>query len=97
MNSTEPEPRRRFTIAHELDHWICQCMEGQRAPVFCRPKDVSSAADRALEREANVFAAKLLMPEPEVRAASGNNRVGVSDEAYAWPVYNLGLVAEAPA
>ena len=28
VRSDEPEPRRRFTIAHELGHWICQCLEG---------------------------------------------------------------------
>ncbi len=28
VNAAEPEPRRRFTIAHELGHWICQCLEG---------------------------------------------------------------------
>ena len=96
LNATESEPRRRFTLAHELGHWVCQCLEGKVAPVMCRPKDVSEAADRALEREANIFAAELLMPELEVRAAEGDNRFGVSDEAHAWRLYNLGLVSAKP-
>ena len=50
---------------------------------------------KALEREANIFAANLVMPEAAVRAAGGENRFGVSDEALAWRLYNLGL-AEAP-
>ena len=29
VNAAEPDPRRRFTIAHELGHWICQCLEGE--------------------------------------------------------------------
>src|SRR3954463_6090469 len=70
LNAGEGTPRRRFTLAHELGHWVCQHLEGKMAPVYCRAADVQpepSAADRALEREANVFAAELLMPEASVR------------------------------
>ena len=31
VNAAEPETRRRFTIAHELGHWICQCLDGTAA------------------------------------------------------------------
>ena len=31
VRADEPEPRRRFTIAHELGHWVCQCLEGTAA------------------------------------------------------------------
>lgn len=95
VNADEPQPRRRFTIAHELGHWVCQCLEGTTVPVFCRDKDVSTAADRALEREANVFAAELLMPESAVREAhvTGDTAgFGMSDEAMAWRLHNLGVV-----
>jgi len=97
VNVTETESRRRFTLAHELGHWVCQCLEGKASPVFCRPKDVSTAADRVLEREANVFAAELLMPELAVRAAwDGDHaacagRFGVSVEAMRWRLYSFGL------
>jgi Zn-dependent peptidase ImmA (M78 family) len=99
VNAAEPQPRRRFTIAHELGHWVCQCLEGTAAPVMCRPTDVSTAADRALEREANVFAANLLMPESLVRQVAqdvASAQFEVSDEAMAWRLYNLEL-AERPA
>src|SRR5450432_2970775 len=63
LRSDEPEPRRRFTIAHELGHWICQCLEGDMRPVYCRAAEIGvDAAAKALEREANIFAANLLMP-----------------------------------
>ena len=95
LSASEPESRRRFTLAHELGHWICQCLEGRAAPVMCRPKDVSEGADRALEREANIFAAELLMPEPTVRGAfcdaALSERFGVSDEAMHWRLYSFGL------
>ena len=98
VRSDEPEPRRRFTIAHELGHFVCQCLEGTERPVYCRAEEIGvDPAAKALEREANIFAANLLMPEPAVRAAGGENRFGVSDEAFAWRLYNLGLAPNPPA
>src|SRR6185369_3163119 len=40
VNANEVETRQRFTIAHELGHWVCQCLEGRTAPVYCRAEDV---------------------------------------------------------
>src|SRR2546421_1551475 len=66
----ESAGRRRFTIAHELGHWVCQCLEGRVAPTFCRAEVVGlDPSVKSLEREANVFAAELLMPEDEVRSS----------------------------
>jgi len=104
LNATESPQRRRFTLAHELGHWVCQCLEGQTAPLYCRVRDVSASADRLLEREANVFAAELLMPETGVKevwsgAASADElagRFGVSGEAIRWRLYSFGLVHERP-
>ena len=100
----ESPGRRRFTLAHELGHWICQCLEGRGAPVMCRPQDLTVAADRAVEREANVFAAELLMPPGSVTvqfARQSNveslaERLGVSKLALAWRLYSLGLIANKP-
>jgi IrrE N-terminal-like domain len=100
----ESPGRRRFTIAHEVGHWVCQCLEGRVAPIFCRSTDVGVGEGRRLEREANVFAAELLMPEPLVRdefprAASVGELAdwfGVSEEAMAWRLYNFRLIEERP-
>jgi IrrE N-terminal-like domain len=106
LNASEPRERQRFTLAHELGHWICQYLEGKTAPVYCRAADVHSeptAADRALEREANVFAAELLMPEDAVRRRFGGSasqcahEFGVSEDAMAWRLFNFGLVQSRPA
>jgi Zn-dependent peptidase ImmA (M78 family) len=105
VNATEPEPRRRFTLAHEVGHWVCQCLEGRGAPVMCRAEVVTAEAppDRTLEREANVFAAELLMPEPTVRSrytgslASAATDFSVSEEAMHWRLFSFGLLAERPA
>jgi Zn-dependent peptidase ImmA (M78 family) len=103
VNAKEAETRQRFTLAHELGHWVCQCLDGRAAPMFCRQQDVSASADRALEREANVFAAELVMPEPEVRASFAEHgdvrqvaaAFDVSPLAMQWRLYSFELV-EAP-
>jgi Zn-dependent peptidase ImmA (M78 family) len=101
LNATESPERRRFTLAHELGHWVCQVLEGRGAPVMCRADEVGVGEGRALEREANVFAAELLMPEELVRGefSAGRglaDRFGVSGEAMHWRLYNFKLVAERP-
>jgi|SRR6188472_474447 len=97
VRGNEPEARRRFTVAHELGHWVCQCLEGTVQPVYCRAEEIGTDPQaKAIEREANIFAANLLMPEPAVRAAAGENRFGVSDEALHWRLYNLGLTETRP-
>jgi hypothetical protein len=104
-NAAEPQARRRFTLAHELGHWVCQCLEGRAAPAYCRAEVVGlDPTARAVEREANVFAAELLMPEQRVREewgrASSAEEIarwfGVSAEAMSWRLYSFGLVAEPP-
>jgi Zn-dependent peptidase ImmA (M78 family) len=105
VNSGEAETRRRFTLAHELGHWVCHCLDGRDDPVFCRHQDIGSSADRSLEREANVFAAELVMPEPEVRAAFAEQgdikelavTFGVSPLAMQWRLYSFQLVDTPPA
>ena len=67
-----PLRRHGFTIAHEIGHWICHCLEGRAArlePSYCRATDIANDVDRAIEREANIFASELLMPEAAVRVA----------------------------
>ena len=74
-------------------------------PVYCRAAEIGvDAAGKALEREANVFAANLLMPEPVVRkawpaagtVAAAANLFDVSPEAMEWRLYNCGFVEDPP-
>lgn len=104
--AAESPARRRFTIAHELGHWVCQVLEGRWQPVFCRTVEApESGKYPPAEREANVFAAELLMPEPAVRSAFGEDdsveglaeRFGVSQEAMRWRLFNAGLIQDRPA
>lgn len=100
VRSDESDPRRRFTIAHELGHWICQCQEGEMKPVYCRAEEIGVDPEaKAMEREANIFAANLLMPEPSLREVAQDEasaRFGVSEEAMAWRLFNLGLSEQRP-
>jgi len=102
-----PLRRFRFTIAHEIGHWVCHCLEGRAPspePSYCRPVDLTEAADRTLEREANVFAAELLMPELAVRevwsdlgdVAACASRFDVSPTAMQWRLFNVGLTVNQP-
>ena len=106
MSGETPTRRHRFTIAHELGHWICHALAdvGEEQPTFCRSRDLAQDADRDLEREANVFGAELLMPEAAVReawaaapdAAEAAARFEVSPLAAEWRLYSFGLLVEPP-
>src|SRR2546428_9379084 len=55
--------RQRFTIAHEIGHYIMA-----HNPVFCLSDDRGTRDPRVEnEKQANVFASELLMPEPWIR------------------------------
>ncbi|MGE5226598.1 MAG: ImmA/IrrE family metallo-endopeptidase [Planctomycetaceae bacterium] len=97
-----PTRRHRFTIAHELGHWVCHAKGGSEAAAsYCRARDLVQDADRELEREANVFGAELLMPEAAVRdawaafpdVAAVAARFDVSPLATQWRLYSFGLAA----
>ena len=99
----DSEGRRRFTLAHEVAHWVLHFRDDalRAEPHYYR--DVTPGSVDPKEREANVFAADLLMPFDVVAAASGEGaetlaeRFIVSEPAMAWRLYNLGLSQERPA
>lgn len=69
--------RRRFTIAHEVGHWICHFEQGSVEPQYCRSEDIGIGAGRTREREANVFASQLLMPDALVRREAAALRLNI--------------------
>src|SRR5690606_13578869 len=60
QRTNRSESRRRFTIAHELGHYMLHRELSHH--FLCSPRDRSR-----MEREANYFAAELLMPSSEIR------------------------------
>ena len=69
-------PRRRFTIGHELGHWVLH--RSRETAVFCRhvvvDADNVKARPPASEDEANRFAAALLMPASLLRREYARDR-----------------------
>lgn len=70
-NKSESEVRRRFTVAHEIGHFILHRLDNE---IFVDRKvfkmyrdDNSTTGEIKQEREANAFAAALLMPEVKLK------------------------------
>lgn len=100
-NPYEPITRQRFTIAHELGHLLMgHIRQGERAhrdPM----RSYDQYSERPMERQANEFAAQLLMPETIVRMAAREvpsvwelaGRFNVSADAMGYRIRNLGVSA----
>ncbi|WCL51257.1 ImmA/IrrE family metallo-endopeptidase [Leptospira sp. GIMC2001] len=64
VNKNQSENRQRFSIAHEIGHFVLHHLDGKvhmDKKVFFR-QDIPNKEDAKKEREANLFAAELLMP-----------------------------------
>ena len=66
-NSIREPGRKNFTVAHEIGHFVLPGHDAGGA--VCGPSDIGNWADasRALEREADEFAAELLLPSDYAR------------------------------
>ncbi|MEW6636047.1 MAG: ImmA/IrrE family metallo-endopeptidase [Actinomycetota bacterium] len=83
VNGAHHPNRQRFSIAHELGHYLLHPDDGSifvdRSPVFFRNR-ASSSGIRWQEIEANAFAAELLMPEEELDAQLNGRPIDAFDE-----------------
>lgn len=97
INASQPQARRRFTLAHEIGHYVLDhltsgCKEYRRV-------DYLNEDNTEHEKQANKFAAMLLMPEQMIRTAWSIFRkaeilsaiFGVSIQAVNIRLTNLGL------
>ncbi|MBK6607736.1 MAG: ImmA/IrrE family metallo-endopeptidase [Leptospiraceae bacterium] len=73
LNSHHHPNRRRFSLAHEIAHFVLHKMSGVHmdTKIFLR-SDSPNLHGIKIEREANQFAAELLMPEEQIRVAWKN-------------------------
>lgn len=102
VNARESSTRNRFTIAHELGHFNLGHMDDGHAMCRDGPEQYSTANPDIRERQANDFAACLLMPEDAVRYVLGRGHAtsvqemkamfGVSEAAMRFRLKNLGLL-----
>lgn len=81
FNQTESRVRRRFTIAHELGHYILHKTEKS---IFLdklfRFNYPNPDQNTKFEMEANAFAAAILMPEGLIRKETKNLEFDLGDE-----------------
>ena len=120
VNASHAPTRQRFTISHEIGHLLLHTEESfhidrssegfERRPVrdkFERNKDSSTGSNR-IEREANLFAAELLMPSPfiekdmaklgridilhDIKLDQLADTYGVSIQALTYRLNNLGYI-----
>jgi len=66
VNVSDKEERKRFTIAHELGHWVLGLALKKKTGHFSQPKNAHYAE---IERWCDGFATNLLMPESMIRTS----------------------------
>lgn len=84
--------RKRFTIAHEMGHFLLKHLD--------RTPDVDFYTKNPVEVEANQFAAELLMPLSFIKEDFKNNqnikkiaqKYRVSEEALGWKLYDQKII-----
>lgn len=110
-NKNHSENRKRFTIAHEFGHFQLHLQSDQKFFIDNNSKffrnEKSSSGELKQEREANAFAAALLMPVPllerELEKISDtedidsivtelSSRFLVSEESMRYRLINLGII-----
>ena len=101
VDSNDSDNRKRFTVAHELGHFVDRSQNGQDAfECVDLRSGASSCGNDLSEVFANKFAAALLMPADAVRSAFKEHKYsiilaqlfGVSSEAMSYRLENLGLL-----
>jgi Zn-dependent peptidase ImmA (M78 family)/transcriptional regulator with XRE-family HTH domain len=100
VNANQSPVRRRFSAAHEIGHHVLDHADGSVFD-YAFPTTTEGEPpgyDPQNEREANQFAAELLMPEenlvedaPSLSLARLARRYEVSQEAMSFRLLNLGL------
>lgn len=109
-NSSLKKERRRFTIAHELGHFVLHNDEPKvfMDKVFFRKNSGGyTSKEEKIEKEANYFAASILMPENIIRKEISNvecdlhddstisqmaRKFGVSSSAMLYRLINLNIL-----
>ena len=78
VNSHDAENRRKFTIAHELGHWILHKdkleTEPEKYAILYRIP-LGRSQDDPIEQEANCFAANLLVPDEMLKARRDDKEI----------------------
>lgn len=84
INEKQSETRQRFTIAHELGHFVVHHSDwhvdtGKSIKIYNRDSK-SSSGEHLEEIEANQFAAELLMPKENIDRFMSKQKITNFDE-----------------
>jgi Zn-dependent peptidase ImmA (M78 family) len=82
VNKNNPKVRRRFTVAHELGHFLLEHALRKETDII----DEGSNQHVLEEREANSFASQILMPEEMVRKEVGSKTINLKELASKFDV-----------
>ena len=99
VNGADSPNRKRFTVAHEIGHYVKRSASPDAFEYVDRRDNLSAAGTDQDEIYANEFAANLLMPEEWVRKYTETTRspaelaivFGVSTDAMNFRLKNLGI------
>lgn len=83
VNFDNNEVRKRFTLAHELGHFVLHKDESsifKDNQLFKRQSEGYSSREERMEQEANYFAASILMPESLVRKEAKEMQCDLHEE-----------------
>ena len=99
INKTETYNRKRFTLAHELGHYVLHRHSELEEYISINKVDfrnsVSSTGEVKKEREANSFAANILMPEFMIKDEVARLEKNISVEDAIERLANTFQVSEA--
>lgn len=100
ISTADPPRRQAFTVAHELGHYVLH--KRKKDDIFFRSQMYTFNGDQEKyeEKEANWFAASLLMPRELIKKVWKKERdidltaanFGVSKPAAYWRLKNLGII-----
>ncbi len=90
LNRRHSAGRRHFSFWHEVGHYLMHRPELGGRPLACPYEWTAGAHARRMEREANAFAASVLMPSEWVRSALAERR-GLADLARWFRVTPMAL------
>lgn len=102
-NLLDSPNRQRFTKAHEIGHHLLGHVTNEQAFFRDHPKEFNANVSSYLERDANNFAAQLLMPSEAIKTMLFKNNVKdieqlasefqVSEAAMYYRLKNLGYLS----
>jgi hypothetical protein len=97
------EPRKRFTIAHEIGHFVLPghddesrvCGEEEIEAPSDEAIDKANQEDKKLEQAANNFAAELLMPSPVIGRIVTKSGISIDTCEFVSRLFEVSLTAAA--